>query len=74
MKVIYLEWTDACGQDGWHPIGAKDYTPETIKTIGFLLLEDKEKVVVTHSLSDAYHNAYIIIPKGWITKRKIIKL
>lgn len=74
MKVIYLEWVDACGADGWHQIGKDDFEPTTIRTLGFLLKEDDRKLVVTHSLSEHYHNAYIIIPKGWVRKRKYVKL
>lgn len=72
-KKIYVEWADACTTIGWN------HSPElvglsNIATIGYLVHEDKEKIVVSSSVS-ANGNCVdpLAIPKGWITKRKNIK-
>lgn len=78
MKMIYFEWADATGQAGWMDRETQrsfDWNPMLIKSIGILVREDKDSVTICHSLSEHDHiNGYITVPKGWIKKRKTVKV
>lgn len=77
-RFVYVEWADATGRAGWMDTETQehyDFSPMIIRSIGILVRETKEYLVICHSKSDHDHvNGYISIPKGWITKRKAIKV
>ena len=77
MKVQLVTWQDAVSEDAWEDIGeAKTLEPHTIFTIGYLLLEDEKRILLTMNWdpdSDAV-SQYIAIPKGWILDRKDIEV
>ncbi len=77
-KLVSFEWFDAAGAAGWmsqlerNTFGLK---PIKVQTVGWLIKEDKESITVCHSQSSEDHtNGYITVPKGWIKKRRNIKL
>jgi hypothetical protein len=73
---VLVEWDDSCnfGTQKWRDVEeSKNLTPGKIRTVGFVLAEDKKRVVLTGSLhdegdGDAYGNGCITIPRGCITK------
>jgi len=73
-KILYLEWGDACGQSGW--LNADDVQPPmSVSSIGHLVKETKEYVSLSPGLTqDGQFMGYITIPKGWIRKRKTVKV
>lgn len=75
-KLIYLEWVDACGQGEWlEPREGYNFDPMKVTTCGWLVKETSKSITITHTFSDHDHiNGYITIPKGWITKRRNVKL
>ncbi len=72
-RPIYLEWKDASTNSGWHSNG--DCKLMDCFTLGFLMWEDDEMIVVCATRSD--EDGMIssnTIPKRWIIKRKWVKL
>ena len=79
MKLIYLEWEDACSNDnGWlHEHAAINWANEyafIVRQVGFILKETKTTITLTAGYQDdgeyepQYHQV-LKIPKGWIRKR-----
>lgn len=76
-KVIYIEWQDAVGADGWSRMSTIEKEGlASIKTVGFLIKETKESVTVLHSIdvSNEQSGAWMVIPTAQIKKRKFLKL
>ena len=71
-KVILVEWIDAVCSAGWEIDSKPELHPCT--TIGFLITEDDDAVVIASTLSLGSNNARMVIPKSWIKKRKEIKI
>lgn len=73
MKIVYIEWMDACNYEGW--IELED-EPDTaiIKTVGYLADENEKQLLITSSLSESGRIlGATAIPKGWIKKRRYLK-
>lgn len=69
---IYIEWSDASGDDGsWID---KDYLepmpPIACRTAGFILEETKEYVTICSSINKNQIMGRLTVPKAMITKRK----
>ena len=76
-KIIYIEWVDAVGADGWSKMSYVERQGLTnIKTVGFLLKETKEALTVIHSLDvdNTNSGAWMVIPTAQIKKRKFLKI
>ena len=71
-KVILVEWIDAVCSAGWEAETKPELHPCT--TLGFLITEDDDAVVIASTLSLGSNNARMMIPKAWIKKRKEIKI
>ena len=74
LRAIYLEWIDANVIAGWVGLADKDLEVSHCKTLGFFVKEDASQIVVACCMSDKECNATIAIPKGWIKRRKWIKI
>jgi len=73
MKKVYLKWRDSTSWNGWHNLPLTDYKIVEIETIGFVIKETKNKIVIAHSISSENHvNGILAIPKGVIIKRRKI--
>ena len=76
LRGIFLEWQDAASHSGaaWVE-DIESCGLVAVKSLGFLLIEDDEKIVITHGLSsDGAATECLSIPKGWIRKRKFIRV
>jgi hypothetical protein len=75
QRVIYIEWKDATGAQGWH---AKEAELElaAIKSVGWLIRETKNAVSITTGIAvaDGGYMGIQSIPKACIIKRRYIKL
>jgi len=72
-RPIYVEWSDASTNSGWHFNGDCGLTE--CFTLGWLMWETDEFIVVCATRSD--EDGMIssnTIPKAWIKKRKFVKL
>ncbi len=89
-KLLYIEWEDACDSDGtwWTPEQVIAFGKEDgvlYKTVGWLIFENDKRIVVASNMEYQGSSSKIAeserkighifkIPKGWIRKRKILKL
>lgn len=72
--VILVEWIDAIAEIGW--VGIDEIKPEKsiCKTIGFLIKENENELVLTNSLTQTedQFSGYFSIPQGCIKEKWII--
>ena len=71
LKLVAVRWLDAATTDGWESNDHADRSPQSVYTVGFLVLENKDVLVVA-STSDLHsmNNARISIPQGMIRSLK----
>ncbi len=50
-KIVYLKWLDHCRYPGWLD-DDKSYPPMGVETIGFILSETDDYIVISNSLTD----------------------
>lgn len=71
MKAVYIEWLDSHGGEGWIRKEDIDEPKLKIKSVGWLVKEHKDYVILTTSYND--WNSVIsqlAIPKIAIVKRR----
>lgn len=71
FPLIHVEWKDAQTGHGWEH--EEDLTIEipVVTTIGFLIKENDDGVLIASSVgTDRHSNARIVIPIGMIVSRK----
>jgi hypothetical protein len=70
--VILVEWQDAVCGAGWET----DSTPElhSCTTVGYLIAESDDALLIASTISMGSNNARIAIPKAWIQTRREIKI
>jgi len=77
MKIVFVVWLDAASNDSWTATeGAMEQQLHEIHTVGHLISENEQKIVVGLSkdlIGDSVSN-YIAIPKVWIKDRKELKM
>lgn len=80
-KLIYLEWVDSAGADGWQPI--RDYTPSPmrIRSVGWLMDETVDHITLVGHLAreddtgaPTEAHGWMTIPKCAVTVRREISL
>jgi hypothetical protein len=68
--LVRVEWDDAWGSVSWTPIEVLKETekPASIITVGWLLLKDKEKLVVATTIDEENETACLCmtIPRGCV--------
>ena len=73
MKALMVTWADAVTEDAWTEMDeAVKLEPHTIFTLGFLVKENDDCIVLASSW-DSEREAVcssISIPKGWILGRQ----
>lgn len=76
MKAVFIIWLDAASNDEWTATeGAMEQGLHEIHTVGHLISEDHQKIVLGLSkdiTGDSVSN-YIAIPKAWIKERGEMK-
>ena len=76
MKLVSVTWLDAVSCDSWEPIlDARNLKPARMVTIGFLLHEDDDKVVLSASYDEENQSvaSTYAIPKSWVLSIKEIE-
>lgn len=71
-KFIYCEWVDATSDGLWSK--PEELGLDSCAAAGFLVKETKDFITIAATYHDDQVNAFISIPKGWIKKRKTIKI
>jgi hypothetical protein len=75
VKAIQVEWVDAHTVDEWQELSSVTYGLVNVTSIGFLLKETEDALVLCGSIGD--HDdifSQLSIPKVCIKKRRFIKL
>lgn len=75
--LVFIEWDDASGSDGWiraEKLIESDDKLARIKTVGYLVHEDKDSITLTmaHDTTNNNFGAFMSVPKSCIRKRKKI--
>lgn len=66
-KPVRVVWLDATNGQGWFDLAQlADEQPEEIISVGFLVHADKERVVLTTSISGDEGLGWVAIPAKWI--------
>lgn len=71
--IELIEWHDACVDVGWED-GDNELSAARVFTVGKVMSETDTQIVVagTFSADDNQTNNRMVIPKDWVTKRKVI--
>ena len=84
MKLVYIEWEDAISRNQW--MNKKEVNewikdgPWFVHSIGWIIKETDKFIILAgqhhpeSNYTDELVGEVIRIPKGWIKKRKVIKL
>ena len=72
--LVEIIWDDASSDAGWHTRALVKFEKQIVVTVGFLVAENKEYVIIghTYTLPDDYLG-WFQIPKGMILSRKTLK-
>jgi hypothetical protein len=70
--IVIVRWVDAHVDGSWEQ--ETDGKLADVTTVGFLVKETDESLVIASTVSPPMHNCRITIPKAWIKERKVIKL
>lgn len=75
-KLTLVEWTDAVTDNGWE-VGAGHSNLDTVSSIGYLIYQDKEKIILAGDVSydrekTVHTNRRISIPNKWVLNIKEI--
>jgi len=73
-QMVYILWHDAQSEGpGW--VASEDINTElaVCHSIGFIHIEDKEKITILQSYGESDVSQSLTIPKGWIIKIKKLR-
>lgn len=74
MRLICVEWNDACSSHHWEPIEDPTHVLPCI-TVGTLLREDENEVEVALTISPHHSkNNNVAIPKGCIKRIRTLRV
>ena len=71
-KLVHLTWDDAQSDMGWEEVPEK-LEPSIAITVGFLIRETKDHLLIASTYDEDTTNARIQIPKKMILTRKEVK-
>lgn len=74
MKIVQVAWIDAqhpCGE--WLHLDALKGPLPVIQSVGFLVHEDKHKLVLAVSTDGQHVSGEMTIPKVCVKKRKVMR-
>lgn len=74
-KIILIEWYDAESCDDWTPTSDIDHGVALVKSIGWLINENKKTVTLAlnYDTKNEAHSCIMKVPKGMIKSKKIIR-
>ena len=71
MKLVLVNWLDAAGgnRDGWRPLVAMTgMSSHACVSVGFLLHQDDDRIVVVPHVSGEQGDGEIVIPRSWLDR------
>ena len=69
-RVVYVEWVDAVADLGWEQNSKASL--HMCYTVGYLIDETKDALLIASTVSQFDSNARMHIPKAWIRNRRNI--
>lgn len=65
MKRVAVTWVDSCSHDGWAEIAEFKMYPAIINTLGWLIAEDPDKILVAlnYDPENQMASQFIAIPR-----------
>lgn len=74
FPLVEVNWLDAQTSHGWEDKDEIDSEVPVVTTIGFLLKETEDSVVIASTIGqDKTHNSRILIPIGMIKEKRILR-
>ena len=66
VKKVEVTWLDACSHDDVVSVTSHELQPITMVTVGWLMLEDEEKLVIARDLlvGEECGNRVLVVPKA----------
>lgn len=69
--LIEVIWDDASTDNGWEPV-PDVLVPELVTTVGFLVRETQEHILIANSYDPNHTNGRIQIPIRMVVSRKVL--
>ena len=67
MKLVAVKWEDIVVQNGWADLEElKDLLPHEVTSIGFVIYQDDDRIILVHGLSATQGNPASVIPMGCV--------
>lgn len=74
FPLVDIMWSDAAALEGvWTEAADESPVPQMVRTVGFLIADTKDFVVIASSTDGVLVNGRFQIPKGMITSLKPLK-
>lgn len=67
-RLVYVEWIDATVESGWAE--KLDLKTHFVKSVGWLMDETKNELILAADYSPPETNRRIAIPLGWIKNKR----
>jgi len=71
-SVEVIRWKDALSDHGWSD--TREAELADVLSVGFLIAENKEAVMIATTWAEPESNGRMNIPKGWIKSRKKVSI
>lgn len=65
MRIVRVKWLDALAVAGWTHVEEPLARQECV-TVGFLVAEDADHVMIAGTYGEGYYNGAMMVPKGMI--------
>lgn len=72
-KIAEITWVDSCGAHGWSDKARAANESMTIRSIGFVVHDDKESITISTSTNPSSCHSPVTIPRIAIKKLKVRK-
>ena len=72
MKIEHIEWIDSVSHDGWKDKD-DEYNLQIIRTVGFVICADNEKLVITSCSAEHHYGNVWVIPRVAILSRRVLE-
>lgn len=73
-QIVHVQWVDSQSQNGWHDLSDLELERSITHSVGLLITDNKEYIVVAHSFDPEtdHYNGIMRIPKACILKTRTI--
>jgi hypothetical protein len=74
VKIVIIEWFDACSYETRHELD-HEYSLKRNISIGFLISDVEKQIVISRGIEvdDKLTEGVLVIPKGWVNSICVIE-